>query len=110
MNRHYWSTVTEVRLFWDLDNVGLEDVRNHGVEVVSALNEFLDERIENPGGGFRAFLFLIFTPTTGKMINFDSHSSASWFLNPHQEQLSHPDVGRGSRGALCGEPDRGQLV
>ena len=44
MHKHYWSTVKEVRLFWDIENIGWEDMQQSGREVVKGLRDFLDAR------------------------------------------------------------------
>ena len=56
MHRHYWATVKEVRLFWDIENVGWDEMQQNGREVVKALRDFLDARNI---GGFAAQMWAV---------------------------------------------------
>ena len=56
MHRHYWAMVKEVRLFWDIENVGWDDMQQNGREVVRALRNFLDTKNI---GGFAAQMWAV---------------------------------------------------
>ncbi|CAE6971247.1 unnamed protein product, partial [Symbiodinium natans] len=56
MHGHFWATVKEVRLFWDIENVGWDEMQHSGRDVVKGLRDFLDARNL---GGFAAQLWAV---------------------------------------------------
>ena len=44
MKTRYWASVKEVRLFWDIENVGFEEMEQNGPQVIQSLQDFLRAR------------------------------------------------------------------